>query len=48
MDRGAWWATVHAVEQRWTQLKRLSIYTFPFLSKVLPNLLHLQAGMESR
>ena len=21
MDRGAWWATVHAVTQSWTQLK---------------------------
>ena len=20
MDRGAWWATVHAVEKNWTQL----------------------------
>ena len=25
MDRGAWWATVHAVTQSWTLLKRLSM-----------------------
>ena len=24
MDRGAWWATVHGVTQRWTQVKQLS------------------------
>ena len=23
-DRGAWWATVHKVTKRWTQLKRLT------------------------
>ena len=26
MDRGAWWAVVHGVEQSWTRLKRLSMY----------------------
>ena len=25
MDRGAWWATVHAAAKSWTQLKRLSM-----------------------
>ena len=27
MDRGAWRATVHAVAQNWTQLKRLSTHS---------------------
>ena len=27
MDRGAWWASVHGVAQRWT---RLSNFTFTF------------------
>ena len=48
MDRGTWRATVHAVEQSGTRLKWLTTHAFPFLSKVLPNSLHLQAGMESR
>ena len=26
MDRGAWWATVHAVKQSWTRLKQLSMH----------------------
>ena len=47
-DRGTWRATVHAVEQSRTRLKWLTTHAFPFLSKVLPNSLHLQAGMESR
>ena len=25
MDRGGWWATVHGVAKRWTQLKSLSM-----------------------
>ena len=25
-DRGAWWATVHGVEKRWTRLKRLGTH----------------------
>ena len=25
MDRGAWWAAVHGVTQRWTRLKQLSM-----------------------
>ena len=25
MDRGDWWATVHAVAKSWTRLKRLSM-----------------------
>ena len=27
LDRGAWWATVHRVEESQTQLKRLSMHT---------------------
>ena len=27
MDRGAWWAAVHGVDESWT---RLSDFTFPF------------------
>ena len=27
MDGGAWWATVHAVEKNWTQLKPVSIHS---------------------
>ena len=26
MDRRAWWAVVHEVTKRWTQLKRLSMH----------------------
>ena len=26
MERGAWWAIVHRVTKRWTQLKQLSTY----------------------
>jgi len=26
MDRGAWWATVHSISKRWTQLKQLNIH----------------------
>ena len=26
MDRGAWWAIVHGVTERWTQLKQLSMH----------------------
>ena len=26
MDRGAWWAIVHGVTERWTQLKQLSTH----------------------
>ena len=29
MDRGAWWAIVHAVTQSQTQMKQLSIHTHP-------------------
>ena len=32
MDRGAWWATVHRVTQRQTQLKRLSAHA-PLFTK---------------
>ena len=31
MDRGTWWATVHGVTQRWTQLKRLSTHPMKIL-----------------
>ena len=33
MDRGTWWATVHAVTQNQTRLKQLSMNTFPFNRK---------------
>ena len=26
MDRGAWWAAVHGVEQSWTRLKQLGMH----------------------
>ena len=31
MDRGVWWATVHRVTKRQTQLKQLSMHTNIFL-----------------
>ena len=28
MDRGAWWATVHGVAKRWTQLSNFTFFSF--------------------
>ena len=37
-DRGAWWATVHGVAKRWTQLNTFSIQiTQIFLAHILGN-----------
>ena len=32
MDRGAWWATVHAVAKSRTQLKQLTQYSLPVIT----------------
>ena len=48
MDRGAWRATVHRVEQSWTLLKQLSMHTLPsvyLLESVCSNLLSIFHGV---
>ena len=37
-DRGAWWATVHGVATRWTQLKRLSMHAYIYIQRSICSL----------
>ena len=42
MDRRAWWATIHGVTKRWTQLNRLSMHLITWLY-ILPQLKNFSA-----
>ena len=42
MDRRAWWATIHGVTKRWTQLNRLSMHLIKLLY-ILPQLKNFSA-----